>query len=239
MIIAANISLIRVFGKDDDNVNIPTVLKGFVEKQEKDEVIDEFFKEEYEPSTNTVAVKKKLVDEETILDYGGLNGKTEIVHDAGNLGITESQQDESTVSFHNISDVGIAENLEIREIPVEKLVEKEIIIGNTIHDAAVRTQKKRKTKRAKKKIVNPDKFSSASLQRPDGTTLELKRNPDGVGKAQGSIVDGTDPGILTKRDRIQREISKETGQKRLDPWSGNKRWQKARYDENNEDPTKE
>ena len=46
MIIAANISLMRVFGKDDDSV--PTVLKGFVEKQEKDEVIDEFFKEEYE-----------------------------------------------------------------------------------------------------------------------------------------------------------------------------------------------
>ena len=57
MIIAANISLLRVFGKDDDNV--PTVLKGFVEKQEKDEVIDEFFKEEYEPSVTDDTVKKK------------------------------------------------------------------------------------------------------------------------------------------------------------------------------------
>ena len=34
MIIAANISLIRVFGRDDDKV--PAVLKGFVEKQEKE-----------------------------------------------------------------------------------------------------------------------------------------------------------------------------------------------------------
>ena len=59
MIIAANISLLRVFGRDDDNVTIPTVLKGFVEKQEKDEVIDEFFKEEYEPSVTDDTVKKK------------------------------------------------------------------------------------------------------------------------------------------------------------------------------------
>ena len=58
MIIAANISLMRVFGKDDDSV--PTVLKGFVEKQEKDEVIDEFFKEEYEPSVQDESVKKKI-----------------------------------------------------------------------------------------------------------------------------------------------------------------------------------
>ena len=253
------------------------VLKGFVEKQEKDEVIDEFFKEEYEPSADTVAVKKKLVNEETISDYGGLKGKTEIVHDAGNLGITESQQDEGTVSFHNISDVGIAENLEIREIPVEvekiiikevpveviiekeiikevekivevpvdrivevpvdRIVEKEIIIGNEMHDVPVR--KKRKTTRAKKKIINPDKFSSASLQRPDGTTLELKRNPDGTDKVQGSIVDGTDPGILTKKDKHYRDVNKKTGQKRLNPWTGNQRWQRAKFDENNEDPNKE
>jgi len=269
MIIAANISLIRVFGKDDDTV--PTVLKGFVEKQEKDEVIDEFFKEEFEPSVDTVAIKKKLVNEETISDYGGLEGKTEIVYDAGNLSITESQQEEDTVSLYNISDIGITENLEIREIPVEvekiiikevpveviiekeiikevekivevqidKLVEKEIIIGNTIHDANVRKQKKRKKNRAKKKIINPDKFSSASLQRPDGSTLELKRKPDGIDKVQGSVTDASDPGVLTKRDRIQREVSKKTGQKRLDPWTGNVRWQKAKYDENNEDPNKE
>jgi hypothetical protein len=58
MIIAANISLIRVFGKDNDKV--PTVLKGFVEKQEKDEVIDEFFKEEYVPTAQEDLVKKKI-----------------------------------------------------------------------------------------------------------------------------------------------------------------------------------
>ena len=278
MIIAANISLIRVFGKDDDNV--PTVLKGFVEKQEKDEVIDEFFKEEFEPSADTVVVKKKVINEETITDYGGLEGKTEIIHDAGTLSIIDPQQDENIISFHNISDVGITDNVEIREIPVEvekivikevpvevivekeiikevekivevpvdriieipadELTKEEIIIGNKIHeDVPVRKQKKRKTKRAKKKIVNPDKFSSASLKRPDGTTLELKRNPQGTDKIQGSIVDGTEPSVLTKRDRVSREVSKKTGQKRLNPWSGNKRWQKARYDENNEDPTKE
>ena len=100
-------------------------------------------------------------------------------------------------------------------------------------------RKKRKITRAKKKIVNPDKFSSASLQRPDGTTLELKRNPEGTNKIQGSVTDGTEPGVLTKRDRVQREVSKKTGQKRLDPWTGNVRWQKAKYDENNEDPNKE
>ena len=275
MIIAANISLIRVFGKDDDNVTIPTVLKGFVEKQEKDEVIDEFFKEEYEPSADTI-VKKKVVDEDTLTDYGGLDGKTEIVHDAGNLSITESYQDDDTISFHAISDVGITDNVEIKEIPVEvekiiikevpvevivekeiikevekivevpvdriievqidKLTEKEVIIGNKIHDVPVR--KKRKTKRAKKKIINPDKFSSVSLQRPDGTTLELKRNPEGTNKIQGTVTDGTEPGILTKRDRINREVSKKTGQKRLDPWTGNVRWQKAKYDQDNEDPNK-
>mgnify|MGYP004191958103 FL=1 len=103
----------------------------------------------------------------------------------------------------------------------------------------VRKQKKRKTKRAKKKIVNPDKFSSASLKRPDGTTLELKRNPQGTDKIQGSIVDGTEPGVLTKRDRVSREVSKKTGQKRLDPWTGNVRWQKAKYDQDNEDQSKE
>lgn len=278
MIIAANISLIRVFGNGEDNDKLPAVLKGFVEKQEKDEVIDEFFKEEFEPSVDTKAVKKKLVNEEIISDYGGLKGKTEIVHDAGNLSITESQQDEGTVSLHNISNVGITDNVEIKEIfvevekviikevpveiiiekeiikevekivevpvdriievPAEKLSEKEIIIGNKMHDATVRKQKKRKKKQEKKKIVNPDKFSSASLQRPDGTTLELKRNSEGAGKTQGSLSDISDPGILTKKDRINREISKKTGQKRLDPWSGNKRWQKAKYDENNEDPNK-
>ena len=277
MIIAANISLIRVFGKDDDNVTIPTVLKGFVEKQEKDEVIDEFFKEEFEPSVDTVAVKKKIVNEERITDYGGLNGKIDIVHDAGNLGITESQQEEDTVSLYNISDVGITENLEIREIPVEvekiiikevpveviiekeiikevekivevpvdriieipaeELTKEEIIIGNKIHED-VPVRKKRKITPAKKKIVNPDKFSSASLQRPDGSTLELKRKPDGIDKVQGSVTDASDPGVLTKRDRIQREISKKTGQKRLDPWTGNVRWQKAKYDQDNEDPNK-
>jgi hypothetical protein len=58
MIIAANMSLIRVFGKDNNSV--PTVLKGFVEKQERDEVIDEFFKEEYELSAQDNIVKKKI-----------------------------------------------------------------------------------------------------------------------------------------------------------------------------------
>lgn len=58
MIIAANISLLRLTGKDGGEV--PTVLKGFVEKQERDEVIDEFFKEEYEPSAKTKPVKKKI-----------------------------------------------------------------------------------------------------------------------------------------------------------------------------------
>ena len=77
------------------------------------------------------------------------------------------------------------------------------------------------------------------MQRPDGSTLELKRNPDSIDKVQGSIVDGTEPGILTKRDRINREVSKQTGQKRLDPWTGNVRWQKAKYDEDNEDLNKE
>lgn len=103
----------------------------------------------------------------------------------------------------------------------------------------VSVKKKRNAKRAKKKIVNPNKFSSASLQRPDGTTLELKRNPQGADKIQGSVTDGSEPGILTKRDRINREVSKTTGQKRLDPWTGNVRWQRAKYDENNEDPSKE
>ena len=77
------------------------------------------------------------------------------------------------------------------------------------------------------------------MQRPDGSTLELKRNPDGIDKVQGSIVDGTESGILTKRDRINREVSKQTGQKRLDPWTGNVRWQKAKYDQDNEDSNKE
>ena len=58
MIIAANISLIRVFGKDENKV--PVILKGFVEKQEKDEVIDEFFKEEYVPTAQEDLVKKKI-----------------------------------------------------------------------------------------------------------------------------------------------------------------------------------
>ena len=77
------------------------------------------------------------------------------------------------------------------------------------------------------------------MQRPDGTTLELKRNPAGVDKAQGSVIDGTEPGVLTKKDIHNRDVNKTTGQKRLDPWTGNKRWQKAKYDKDNEDPTKE
>ena len=264
MIIAANISLIRVFGNGEDDDKVPAVLKGFVEKQEKDEVIDEFFKEEYEPSADTVAVKKKVVDEDTLTDYGGLDGKTEIVHDAGNVSITESQQEEDTVShyhlsdsetlglktktFYNTGDVGITDTtdtLEIKEIsedriieiPVDELTKEEIIIGNRIHED-VPVRKKQRTPRAKKKIINPDKFSSASLQRPDGSTLELKRNPEGTNKIEGSVTDASDPGVLTKRDRIQREVSKNTGQKRLDPWTGNVRWQKAKYDQDNEDPNK-
>jgi hypothetical protein len=126
----------------------------------------------------------------------------------------------------------------IIEIPADELTKEEIIIGNKIHED-VPVRKKRKAKRAKKKIVNPDKFSSASLRRPDGTVLELKRNPEGTDKIQGSVTDASDPGVLTKRDRINREVSKNTGQKRLDPWTGNVRWQKAKYDEDNEDPNKE
>lgn len=107
----------------------------------------------------------------------------------------------------------------IIEIPTNELIEKEAIIGGKIKDVP----------------VNKDKFSSASLRRPDGTSLELKRNPLGKGKLQGSLSDIGDPGVLTKKDRVDREISKNTGQKRLDPWTGNKRWQKAKYDENDED----
>ena len=264
MIIAANISLIRVFGKDDDNV--PTVLKGFVEKQEKDEVIDEFFKEEFEPSADTIVVKKKVVDEETISDYGGLDGQTKtVLHDAGNLDITNSQPDEGTILFHNISNVGVAENLEIKEVPVEveKVIIKEVPVEVIVEKEIIKEVEKIVEKivevpvdriieipigeltekeaiiggKIKDVPVNKDKFSSASLRRPDGSTLELKRNPEDENKdkAQGSLSDISDSGVLTKRDRIQREISKNTGQKRLDPWTGNKRWQRAKYDENDED----
>jgi|TARA_Y100000310_G_scaffold145881_1_gene145279 hypothetical protein len=267
MIIAANISLIRVFGNGDDDDKVPAVLKGFVEKQEKDEVIDEFFKEEYEPSVQDDLVKKKdLIVEETISDYGGLDGQTKIVlHDAGNLDITNSQPDEGTILFHNISDVGIAENLEIKEVPVEveKVIIKEVPVEVIVEKEIIKEVEKIVEKivevpvdriieipigeltekeaiiggKIKDVPVNKDKFSSASLRRPDGSTLELKRNPEDENKdkAQGSLSDISDSGILTKRDRIQREISKNTGQKRLDPWTGNKRWQRAKYDENDED----
>ena len=244
MIIAANISLIRVFGKDDDNVNIPTVLKGFVEKQEKDEVIDEFFKEEYEPSAQENLVKKKdLAVEETISDYGRLVGQTKTVHDAGKLSTTNLEIKEVPVIVEKeiikevpveiIVEKEIIKEVEkivekiievpvdrIIEVPIGELTEKEVIIGGKIKDVP----------------VNKDKFSSASLRRPDGTAIELKRNPEfEKGNSQGSLSDISDSGTLTKRDRIQREISKKTGQKRLDPWTGNKRWQRAKYDENDED----
>ena len=57
MIIAANISLLRVVGKQEEM--LPDVLKKFVETPERDEVIDDFFKEEYEPDDSTESVKKK------------------------------------------------------------------------------------------------------------------------------------------------------------------------------------
>ena len=48
----------------------------------------------------------------------------------------------------------------IIEIPADELTKEEIIIGNKIHED-VPVRKKRKITRAKKKIVNPHKFSSA------------------------------------------------------------------------------
>lgn len=55
LIIAANISLMRIFGKDNDR-QMPGALRGFVEAQEKDKVIDEFFREDFDDDDE---VKKK------------------------------------------------------------------------------------------------------------------------------------------------------------------------------------
>ena len=54
LIIAANISLMRIFGKDGDRP-MPGALRGFAEPQEKDKVIDDFFREDF----NDDEVKKK------------------------------------------------------------------------------------------------------------------------------------------------------------------------------------
>ena len=117
-------------------------------------------------------------------------------------------------------------------VPVEVIVEKEVIKEvEKIVEVPVTTEETAE--------VDKDTFKSVSMRRPDGTRIELKRNPESTTKTTSSISDISDPGVLTKRDRINREVSKTTGQKRLDPWTGNKRWYKAKYDENNEDPTQE
>jgi len=130
----------------------------------------------------------------------------------------------------------IEEKVIVKEIPievvVEKVVEKEVIKEvEKIVEVPVTTEETAE--------VDKDTFKSVSMRRPDGTRIELKRNPESTTKTTSSISDISDPGVLTKRDRIDREVSKTTGQKRLDPWTGNKRWHKAKYDENNEDPTQE
>jgi len=126
----------------------------------------------------------------------------------------------------------IKEVEKIVEVPVEVIVEKEVIKEvEKIVEVPVTTEETAE--------VDKDTFKSVSMRRPDGTRIELKRNPESTTKTTSSISDISDPGVLTKRDRINREVSKTTGQKRLDPWTGNKRWYKAKYDENNEDPTQE
>ncbi len=126
----------------------------------------------------------------------------------------------------------IKEVEKIVEVPVEVIVEKEVIKEvEKIVEVPVTTEETAE--------VDKDTFKSVSMRRPDGTRIELKRNPESTTKTTSSISDISDPGVLTKRDRINREVSKTTGQKRLDPWTGNKRWHKAKYDENNEDPTQE
>ena len=90
-----------------------------------------------------------------------------------------------------------------------------------------------------KERIDKDKFESESLRRPDGEQIRLKRNPSGTDKMQGSLSDIGDPGVLTKKDRVYREIRKKTGQKRMDPWTGNLRWHKAKYEENDETPKKD
>jgi len=126
----------------------------------------------------------------------------------------------------------IKEVEKIVEVPVEVIVEKEVIKEvEKIVEVPVTTEETAE--------VDKDTFKSVSMRKPDGTRIELKRNPESTTKTTSSISDISDPGVLTKRDRINREVSKTTGQKRLDPWTGNKRWYKAKYDENNEDPTQE
>ena len=112
----------------------------------------------------------------------------------------------------------IVEKEIIKEVPVEVIVEKEII---------------------KEVLIDKDKFASESLRRPDGTQIQLKRNPSGTDKMQGSLSEIGDSGILTKKDRVHREVKKETGQKRLDPWTGNLRWHKAKYEKDDENPNKD
>ena len=46
----------RLFGKDDER-QMPGALRGFVEAQEKDNAIDEFFREEFDDDDE---VKKKI-----------------------------------------------------------------------------------------------------------------------------------------------------------------------------------
>jgi len=210
MIIAANISLLRVVGKQEEM--LPDVLKKFVETPERDEVIDDFFKEEYEPDDSTESVKKKevIIEEKVIVKEIPIEVVVEKV----------------------VEKEVIKEVEKIVEVPVEVIVEKEVIKEvEKIVEVPVTTEETAE--------VDKDTFKSVSMRRPDGTRIELKRNPESTTKTTSSISDISDPGVLTKRDRINREVSKTTGQKRLDPWTGNKRWHKAKYDENNEDPTQE
>ena len=86
----------------------------------------------------------------------------------------------------------------------------------------------------KKEKIDKDNFSSQSLRNPDGKQIQLKRPVKGDPLSHPV----PDPGTLTTKDRVYREIDKKTKRKRLDPWTGNMRWSKARYDENNEDPDK-